>query len=107
MLSAQETDMRRHRTLVRSVVAVALAVVAFTTGAAQTRQATRGDGTYVPPRTAWGDPDLEGVWPSTHMVGVPFERPDQFGTRLLLTDAELKEREAAAARQQELDVLDF
>ena len=99
--------MRRHRTLVRSVVAVTLALTAFVTGAAQTRLATRAEGNYAPPRTAWGDPDLEGVWPSTHMVGVPFERPDQFGTRLLLTDAELKQREAEAVKQQELDVLDF
>jgi hypothetical protein len=41
------------------------------------------------------------------MVGVPFERPDEFGTRLYLTDAELKAREAAAVKQQQLDVLDF
>ena len=25
-------------------------------------------------KTAWGDPDLQGVWPSTDMVSVPFER---------------------------------
>ena len=29
---------------------------------------------YVPLRTPW-DPDLQGIWPSTDMVGVPFERP--------------------------------
>jgi hypothetical protein len=41
------------------------------------------------------------------MVGVPFEIPEKFGTRLFLTDAELKEREQEAQKQQELDVLDF
>ena len=41
------------------------------------------------------------------MVGVPFERPEGFGTRLYLTDAELEERQKQAARQQEVDVLDF
>ena len=62
---------------------------------------------YSPPKTPWGDPDLQGIWPGTDMVGVPFERPERFGTRLYLTDAELKEREQQAAKQQELDVLDF
>jgi len=31
--------------------------------------------TYQPSKTPWGDPDLQGIWPSTDMVGVPFERP--------------------------------
>jgi hypothetical protein len=68
---------------------------------------TAAQGTYKVPRTPWGDPDLEGIWPSTEMVGVPLERPDRFGTRLYLTDAELKEREAEAAKQEQLDVLEF
>ena len=58
-------------------------------------------------RTPWGDPDLQGIWPGTDSIGVPFERPERFGTRLFLTDAELKEREQQAAKQEELDVLDF
>jgi hypothetical protein len=43
---------------------------------------------YTPPRTSWGDPDLQGVWPSDQMVDVPFERPPSFGTRAELNDAE-------------------
>jgi hypothetical protein len=62
---------------------------------------------YSPPRTPWGDPDLQGLWPGTDMVGVPFERPTRFGNRQFLTDEELKEREAQATQQEELDVLDF
>jgi hypothetical protein len=73
---------------------------------AQTRPAS-SEARYTPPRTAWGDPDLQGVWPSTHMVGVPFERPDRYGNRLYLTDAEFKERQAESEKQQKLDVLDF
>ena len=53
---------------------------------------------YAPPKTAWGDPDLQGIWPSTAMVGVPFERPAQFGNRLFLTDEEFKQREKDAER---------
>jgi len=41
------------------------------------------------------------------MVGVPFERPEQFGNRLFLTEAEFTAREAQAARQEQLDVLEF
>jgi len=63
--------------------------------------------TYQPSRTPWGDPDLQGIWPSTDMVGVPFERPKQFGTRLFLTDAEFKARQEQAAKQSALDVLEF
>ena len=74
---------------------------------AQGQTAPAGENKYSPARTPWGDPDLQGIWPGTDMVGVPFERPERFGTRLYLTDAELKEREQQAAKQQELDVLDF
>jgi hypothetical protein len=62
---------------------------------------------WTTPKTAWGDPDLQGIWPSTHMVGVPFERPKEFGTRRYLTDAEFKAREAQAQKQQKLDNADF
>jgi len=79
--------------------AAVLAVVALVSTSAQTP--------YSPPKTPWGDPDLQGIWPGTDSVGVPFERPERFGTRLYLTDAELKEREQQAEKQQELDVLDF
>jgi hypothetical protein len=68
---------------------------------------SQGQAPYSPPRTPWGDPDLQGIWPGTDSVGVPFERPERFGTRLYLTDVELKEREQQAAKQEELDVLDF
>jgi len=39
-----------------------------------------GSRQYSPPRTAWGDPDLQGMWPSDQLVDVPFERPAAFGT---------------------------
>ena len=62
---------------------------------------------YTPPKTPWGDPDLQGIWPGTDMVGVPFERPTQFGNRLFLTEEEFQAREKQAQRQAEVDVLDF
>ena len=49
------------------------------------------------PRTAWGHPDLEGIWTTDDMRGVPMSRPQQFGTRLYLTDEEF----AARAKQRQ------
>ena len=58
---------------------------------------------YNAPRTPWGDPDLQGTWPSTDMVGVPIERPVEFGTRATLSDTEFNQRQAQAARQAQAD----
>jgi hypothetical protein len=44
------------------------------------------------PRTAWGAPDLQGVWTSDDARSVPMQRPPQFGERRLLTDEEFAER---------------
>jgi hypothetical protein len=56
---------------------------------------------YAPPRTPWGDPDLQGVWPGTEMVGVPLQRPQQFGSRNVLTDEEFQQRVTQAKQQDE------
>ena len=39
------------------------------------------------PRTAWGDPDLQGIW--NHGTATPLERPQRYGERTLLTDEEV------------------
>ena len=46
-----------------------------------TATATDNDssGAYRAPRTSWGDPDLQGKWPGTHMVGVPMQRDENSG----------------------------
>ena len=64
-------------------------------------------GAYTVPRTPWGDPDLQGKWPSTQMVGVPVQRDEKLGSRNVLNDEEYAEREARAARQTEQDNADF
>ena len=56
-----------------------------------------------PLRTPWGDPDLQGVWPSGSLIDVPFERPRSFGTRATLTEAEFAERAASIRQQVETD----
>jgi len=74
---------------------------------AQSPQTTQPAKTYTPPKTPWGDPDLQGNWPSTAMVGVPFERPPQFGNRLFLTEAEFTQRQKDAEHQTALDAESF
>ena len=59
------------------------------------------------PRTAWGDPDLQGIWPSGQLINVPFERPSAFGTRAVLTDAELAQRAAQLQKQADADAAEF
>jgi len=54
-----------------------------------------------PGRTAWGDPDLQGIWTSGTMIDVPFERPVDMGTRATLTDEEFARRVAANQRQRQ------
>jgi hypothetical protein len=40
-------------------------------------------GTYKPPRTPWGDPDIAGAYNNSDEHGIPFERPDSLAGRKL------------------------
>ena len=51
------------------------------------------DPNWTPPKTAWGEPDLQGTWTSDDSIGVPFERPRRYGNRKQLTDEEFAQRE--------------
>jgi hypothetical protein len=62
---------------------------------------------WTPPRTPWGDPDIEGLWPGTDFVGVPLQRPEGLGTRNELTDAEFAVRLANFQKQTDEDNADF
>jgi hypothetical protein len=54
------------------------------------RDASKDAGRAVP-KTAWGHPDLQGIWDQT--TGTPLERPDEYKGRTSLTDAEAAQRE--------------
>jgi hypothetical protein len=67
---------------------IALAVVGFTTlsftsFAGQAPAQPKKAATWMPPRTPWGDPDLQGNFTNLYEVGTPFERPDEFAGRRL------------------------
>ncbi len=61
---------------------------------------------WMQPRTAWGDPDLQGVW--RYEATIPLERPNELEGRASLTDEEVAEiarveQERAANRLAGLD----
>ena len=53
---------------------------------------------YLVPHTPWGDPDLNGIWPSIDMVRVPLQRAPLYGSRLFMT---AEEHAALEKREQE------
>ncbi|RPH63532.1 MAG: hypothetical protein EHM89_03805 [Acidobacteria bacterium] len=93
----------------QTVLAVGtLTIVTATVGLAPLQGSAQQNSTaYTAPRTPWGDPDLQGVFTTDDELGVPFERPEQFGARALVTDAEFAEREAQARRQSATDAEEF
>ena len=72
---------------VRAAAFVALALL----GAAGAAADSAADKWQLP-RTADGQPDLQGMW--TNATITPLERPTEYGDRLVLTDAEAKAIEA-------------
>ena len=57
---------------------------------------------FSPARTAWGDPDLQGMWPSGPSNIVPFERAEALGTRDTLTEEEFLALNAAVQEQVQI-----
>ena len=52
--------------------------------------------TYTPPKTPWGEPDLQGVWPLNHLISTPFQRQEKYGDRRLMTDEEFAAAQKSA-----------
>jgi feruloyl esterase len=60
--------------------------------------------TYVPPKTPWGDPDIQGNYTNKYEYGTPFERPREFEGRRL---EDVSSRELAdAVRKRQVDTLE-
>src|SRR6185295_17896241 len=98
-----------RRQLIVSVVALVGFVAPVTPAAAQARAsaeasaAATADPHWKAPKLPWGHPDLEGIWTSDDMRGVPMSRPQQFGSRRYLTDAEFAARTAERAEARKVD----
>ena len=85
--------------MLRAAGIATLASTALGAGIAQAQE-PQYDPNYEPPRTPWGDPDLQGEWPGTDMMGVPQQRPTELGARAELTEEEFADRQEAVARQE-------
>jgi hypothetical protein len=72
---------------------IAIASLAVAPALGQTKK------NYTPPKTPWGDPDLQGLWPGS--LNIPLQRPESFGERNTLTDAELAARDKAETERVE------
>ncbi|HWK53940.1 MAG TPA: hypothetical protein VNR18_06205 [Hyphomicrobiales bacterium] len=65
-------------------LALAIAAIGCTSGADWTQ-----------PMTSWGEPDISGMWPINHLIGVPLQRDPKYGDRLHMTDEEFAEAQAS------------
>jgi hypothetical protein len=72
-------------------------------GSAEAAAAKRVNPHWKAPRTAWGHPDLEGIWTTDDMRGVPMARPQQFGDRTYLTDEEFAARAKQRGTARDID----
>lgn len=54
---------------------------------------------WTPPRTSWGDPDLQGIW--TNATITPFERPAALAAKPFLTEEEAAALEKQTAQRRE------
>src|SRR3954453_8863416 len=72
-------------------------------GAVALVTAVSGQSAYKAPRTPWGDPDISGLFTTDDELGVPFERPAQFGDRRVVTAEEFAQRQVQSERQEEAD----
>jgi hypothetical protein len=78
-------------------IITALAAILATHSGAQSVKS----GGYTPPKTPWGDPDLQGVWPGN--MGVPLQRNATLGERTTLTDEEYSKKQEQVKRQVQAD----
>src|ERR1044072_7811900 len=81
--------MKRLPCVLASLLAVALAGCSPDPAAGS---AGGSSGVYAAPRTPWGDPDLQGMWPIDKLNGTPVQRPAELGDRRYLTDDEYAAR---------------
>jgi hypothetical protein len=70
------------------IIRVGVGIVLILCGAVTSALAQAKPAAYKQPMTPWGEPDLRGTWPLNHLISTPFQRPERFGDRLLLTDEE-------------------
>jgi hypothetical protein len=78
--------------------------VAGSAAAQQAKPAAAATKKYVPPKTLWGEPDLQGIWPLNHLIATPMQRPEKYGDRRFMTEEEFAAaKKAADARNKRFE----
>jgi len=80
-----------------------IVLVAFFAVASVASAQLAGQSASKAPRMPWGDPDISGLFTTDDELGVPFERPAQFGDRQFVTAEEFAQRQSQSERQDEAD----
>ena len=89
--------------LMAAVAGVASSVAAAEQALAKAPAKTSLARPYVPPKTPWGDPDLQGNYTNKYEQGTPFERPQEFEGRRI-EDVQGKELTDLVQRRQRLAI---
>ena len=97
MNSRNDTTTLRPATAPAAVATIPLLVLAA--GLVLPAPAAAQEATWTAPRTADGQPDLQGIW--SNNTATPLERPEAFAGKDALTEEELAELRARAAELRE------
>jgi hypothetical protein len=62
---------------------------------------------WTPPKTSWGDPDLQGIYTSDDYIGLGLNRQAQYGNRLYFTDEEMAARERDIEARERRNAQEF
>jgi len=84
--------MRKRSVIVSGGLAVLMVAGASMTPVPVAGQAKPDASNYKVPKTAWGEPDFQGIWTTNEMHGVPNERPKEFADKPTLTEKESLDR---------------
>jgi len=84
--------MRKRSVIVSGGLAVLMVAGASMTPVSVAGQAKPDASNYKVPKTAWGEPDFQGIWTTNEMHGVPNERPKEFADKPTLTEKEALDR---------------
>ena len=93
---------------VRTAILIALALISagLPSRATLDAQSIASAKRWSPPRTPWGDPDLQGVYANDNEYATPLERPKEFaGKTLAEVTADEMARVRASALQQMVTAL--
>jgi hypothetical protein len=84
----------RYRLL---ALAAGITAVSFAQSPAAAPKAAKATKTYTPPKTPWGDPDLQGNWPA--QFNIPMQRAGTVKDKEVLSDEEFAQVETQAQQQ--------